>query len=94
MTDEEIEEIRQTYRAAAAAVGLPEGWNVRVETTQWCYDRMGGMEAELAKGTDKFENEVTCMLVDSDGIAHIITEHEGEVKQVHAERHIEEGLEM
>jgi hypothetical protein len=91
MTDEQMENIRETYRAAASAVGLPEGWWVQVETTQWCYDNMKGMGA---KGMEHiFENEAAPMVVDADGIAHIVAEHEGPVKQVHAERYIERGLE-
>jgi hypothetical protein len=91
MTEEEIEDIRETYRAAADAVGLPEGWNVRVETLRWCYDKMGGIEAELAR-TVGFDDAAACMLVDPDGIADIVTEHEGRVKQVHAERYIREAV--
>ncbi|MCS4185320.1 hypothetical protein [Salinibacter ruber] len=90
MTDEQMEDIRETYRAAASAVGLPKEWGVRVETTQWCYDNVEGMGVEGMEHI--LENEATSMLVDPNGMAHILTEHGGPVKQVHAERYIEKGL--
>jgi hypothetical protein len=91
MTDEQMEDIRETYRAAASAVGLPEGWRVQVETTQWCYDNVEGMGVEGMEHI--LENEATSMLVDPNGMVRIIlAEHQGPVKQVHAERYIEKGL--
>ena len=90
MTDEMMEQIRDTYKEAESAVGIPDGWFVTVETARWVSEAMDGM------GTFGFDDELEAiampMLVDDSGMAHIIAEHKGPVKQVHAERALSNGL--
>lgn len=91
MTKNDLEEIRSTYEAAASTVGLPDGWFVRVEAAKWVADKMDGMGGY---GMDeKLDGIAMPMVVNGSGVAHIIAEHDGPVKQVHAERHIERGIE-
>lgn len=91
MTKDDLEAIRSTYEAAASTVGLPDGWFVRVETAKWVAREMEGMGAY---GMDEELDGIAMpMVVNGSGIAHIIAEHDGPVKQVHAERHIEKGVE-
>jgi hypothetical protein len=47
-------------------------------------------------GVEGFEDELDSalvLLVDPEGIAHIIREHDGPTKRAHAERYILDGLE-
>jgi len=90
MDSDQLEQIRNTYHEAAEEVGLPEGWFVQVETLAWAYEKMEGFGV---KGFDEFSDIAAPMVVDEGGIAHIVAEHEGPVKQVHARRHLEKGIE-
>jgi hypothetical protein len=90
MDSDQLEQIRNAYHGAAEKIGLPEGWFVQVETLAWAYEKMEGFGV---KGFDEFSNVAAPMVVNENGVAHIVAEHEGPVKQVHARRYLEEGIE-
>ena len=89
MTDEMMEQIRETYEKAGSSIGLPDGWAVKVETARWAVEADGGI---IDGFDDDLKGIAMPMVVDDSGMAHIIAEHKGAVKQVHAERILAKGL--
>ena len=90
MTESMINELQDTYDAAAESVGLPSEWWIDVRTEMEAINLMEHM------GAEGFENELDSalvLLVDPGGTAHIIKEHDGPTKKAHAERYILDGLE-
>lgn len=89
MDSDTLEKIRKVYDAAAEEVGLPEGWSVRVETAEWVADNMEGYGV---RGSTPLSRIAMPMVLNEEGIAHAVAEHEGPVQQVHAERYLEKGI--
>lgn len=81
MTQEQIDNIRDTYHEAAEAVGLPEGIELTVNPSAGAFAY--GRNVTL---------QVTAWFV-TDGGTWAVAEHSGPVKRVHAERYLERALE-
>ena len=89
MDSDTLKQIRNVYDAAAEEIGLPEGWFVRVETAEWVINEMEGYGT---LGSTPLSQIAMPMVVNEEGIAHTVAEHEGPVQQVHAERYLEKGI--
>lgn len=81
MEDSKKKLIQDVYDEAAKQV-LPEGWWIELMTQEEAGRQMGIPAINNPGAIDVY-------VVDPEGVAHIVNEHRGPVKQVHAERNLQ-----
>lgn len=90
MVEEAITDLRETYQKVASAVGIPDGWFLRIETAKWVAREMEDMGTF---GMDERLDRIAMpLLVDDSGTAHIVAEHKGTVTSICAKRELESAL--
>lgn len=90
MNKNDLKDLRDTYQNAASSAELPAGWFVRVETAKWVSEKIDGFGVF---GMDEdLESTAMPMVVNEDGIAHVVAEHNDPVEKSRARRHLKEGI--